>query len=157
MTSVPTDFPRCGVASVGGAQPKLVGRIVQGRFVEGWTDEELLTRYEGCRDLAEQLVEYARRKRVQMAELPLREFLRRMRAGVLKKRWDVDPDELTWVMRRVAEAMGGGSADVPGEEVVLTVSAAEPAQQTYIPSVVDLALGRVGPRRPCKTPSGDGL
>ncbi len=144
MTSVPTDFPRPGVASVGGVQPKLVGRMVQGRFVEGWTDVELLTRYEACRDLAEQLIEYAKRKRVQMVELPLREFLRRLRAGVLKKRWDVDPDELTWVMARVSEAMGGGPADVPGQEVLVAVRAVASTHCTHVPSVVDVALGRVG-------------
>lgn len=150
MTSVPTDFPRRGVASVGGAQPKLVGRMVHGRFVEGWTDDELLTRYEACRDLAEQLSEYAKRKRVQMPELPLREFLRHLRASVERKCWDIDAEELNWVMGRVAVTMGGGAGDVPGLEVVLSVRAAEPAHSEYIPSVVDVALGRIG-RGPAST------
>ena len=142
MKVVPEDFPRHAPAGLSGAQPKLAGRLVTGRFIEGLTETELQARYEGCRDLAEQLAEYARRKRVQMAELPLKEFLRRLRAGVVKKRWDVNADELAWVMGRVAVAMGGGPADVPGEEVALTLRAAEPAPQTHILSVVDVALGR---------------
>lgn len=145
MSTVPTDFPRPGMAGVSGAQPKLVGRMVHGRFVEGWTDEELRTRYEACRDLAEQLSEYAKRKRAEMAELPLRGFLRRLRTGVERKRWDVDAEELAWVMTRVAVAMGGGPADVPGEEKVLCVRATEPTHSKYIPSVVDVALGLIGP------------
>lgn len=144
MTCVPTDFPRRGVASVGGAQPKLVGRMVHGRFVEGWTDDELLRRYEACRDLAEQLSGYAKRKRVQMPKLPLREFLRHLRASVERKRWDIDAEELNWVMGLVSVTMGGGPADVACQEVVLTVQVAKSAHYTHVPSVVDVALGRLG-------------
>lgn len=144
MTVIPEDFPRPGPAAVSGAQPKIPGRMVDGRFVEGLTEAELQARYEVCRDLAEQLTAYAKHKRVQLAELPLREFLRRLRAGVVKKRWDVESEELDWVMRRVTEAMSGGPADAPGQDVVLSVRTAEPTQQTYIPSVVDVALGRAG-------------
>ncbi len=148
MTAVPKDFPRLGAAGVGGAQPKLIGRMVHGRFVEGWTDEELLARYEACRDLAEQLIEYAKRKRVQMAELPLREFLRRLRAGVEKKCWDIDAEELDWVMQRVAVAMGGGPADAPGREVVVDAQAFASAPTQHVESVVDRALARRGDAPP---------
>lgn len=144
MSPVPKDFPRLGLAAVSGAQPKLAGRMLHGRFVEGMTEQELLTRYEACRDLTEQLVEYAKRKRVQMSEMPLKEFLRRLRAGVVMKRWDITAEELTWVMGCVAVALGGGRADVPDPGVVLTLRAAEPTHYPHVPSVVDLALSRLG-------------
>jgi hypothetical protein len=143
MSAVPKDFPRLGLAALGGAQPKLVGRMVHGRFVEGMTEQELLTRYEACRDLAEQLVEYAKRKRVQMAEMPLPEFLRRLRAGVARKRWDVDPEELTWVMWRVAVAMGGEMGDVLSLKVDHNAHAFDEAQPRHVDSVVDVALARI--------------
>jgi hypothetical protein len=150
MSTVPKDFPRPGMAGVSGAQPKLVGRMIHGRFVEGWTDEELLTRYEVCRNLAEQLTEYAKRKRAQMAELPLKEFLRRLRAGVVKKRWDIAAEELTWVMGRVAVAMGGGPKDVPASSVAINARAFDAPPYLHVDSVVDIALGRINGLDPVK-------
>lgn len=114
MSTVPEDFPRLCVAGVAGVHPKIAGRLAHERFVEGMTDEEVLTRYAACQDLAEQLVVYAKRKRVEMPELLLTELLHRLRAGIVKKRWDITAEELAWVLGRVAVAMGGGAADAPG-------------------------------------------
>ncbi|MEO3711470.1 hypothetical protein [Roseateles flavus] len=113
---VPADFPRpCG-GSVSGVQNKLIARKIDGRFiVDGMTDEELWTRYDTCRDLATKLTEHAKAKRDQYAELSLPELLRRFRAGVVKRGWDLDAEELDWVMRRVAVAMGGEPDDAPGQ------------------------------------------
>lgn len=112
---VPSDFPRrCG-GSVSGVQNKLIARKIDGWFfVDGMTDEELWVRYDACRDLALKLAEHAKAKRVQYAELSLPEFLRRLRAGAVKKGWDLAPEELDWVMGSVAVAMGGEPGDVPG-------------------------------------------
>lgn len=112
---VPTDFPRpCG-GSVSGAQNKLIARQIDGRFiVDGMTDDELIDRYDACQDLAMKLTEHAKVKRGQYAELSLQEFLRRFRAGVVKRGWDLAVEELDWVMRRVAVALGGEPGDATG-------------------------------------------
>lgn len=104
---VPADFPRPYGGSLSGAQNKLSVRKIDGQFVDGMTDEELWVRYEACQDLVTKLVEHAIRKRSQYAELSLKEFLRRLRAGVVNKGWDLTGEELDWVMQRVAAAMGG--------------------------------------------------
>lgn len=111
---VPADFPRSCGGSVSGAQNKLIVRKLDGRFVAGMTDEELWVRYDACRDLVMKLSEHAKAKRDQYAELSLPEFLRRFRAGVVKRGWDLDAEELDWVMRRVVVPMGGEPGDVPG-------------------------------------------
>lgn len=107
------DFPRPCCGSISGAQKKIIVRKFDGRFVDGMTDEELWGRYDACRDLVMKLTERAKAKRGQYAELSLREFLRRFRVGVVKKGWDLAPEELDWVMRRVSAAMGGEPNDVP--------------------------------------------
>lgn len=112
---VPSDFPRKLGGSVSGAQNKLCVRKIEGRFVAGMTDEELWVRYDACRDLAMKLTEHAMRKRSQYAELNLKEFLRRLRAGVVKRGWDLAAEELDWVLLRVAVAMGGEPDDAPGQ------------------------------------------
>ncbi|WP_271007429.1 hypothetical protein [Paucibacter sp. B51] len=109
---VPADFPRSSGGSVSGAQSKLIVRKIDGRFVGGMTDEELWVRYDACRDLAMKLTEHAQRKRGQYAKLSQREFLRRLRAGVVKRGWDLAVEEFDWVMQRVAVAMGGEPGDV---------------------------------------------
>lgn len=113
---VPADFPRpCG-GSVSGVQNKLIARKIEGRFiVDGMTDEELRERYFACQELAAKLVAHANSKRGQYAELSLKEFLRRYRAGVVKRGWDLAAEELDWVMRRVAVATGGEPDDAPGQ------------------------------------------
>lgn len=108
---VPADFPRpCG-GSVSGAQNKLSVRKIDSRFVAGMTEQELWVRYDACRDLAMKLAEHAKAKHVQYAELSLSEFLRRLRAGVVKRGWNLAAEELDWVMRHVAAGMGGGPGD----------------------------------------------
>ncbi len=108
---IPADFPRSYGGSVGGAQYKLSVRKIDGRFVHGMTEEELFVRYDACQHLATKLSEHASRKRSQYAELSLGDFLRRLRAGAVKKGWDLTSEELDWVMGRVAVALGGSPED----------------------------------------------
>lgn len=108
---VPTDFPRSCGGSVSGAQNKLIVRKVDGRFVDGMTDEELWVRYEACQHLATKLTEHASRERSEYAELSFGDFLRRLRAGAVKKGWDLTSEELDWVMGRVAVTLGGSLED----------------------------------------------
>ena len=95
-------------------QNKLSARKIGGGFVgDGMTEEELWVRYDACRYLAIELAEHAKEKRGQYAELSQREFLRRLRAGVVKRGWDLAAEELDWVLLRVAVAIGGEPGDVP--------------------------------------------
>ncbi|UDF36523.1 UNVERIFIED_ORG: hypothetical protein LHJ69_05460 [Shinella sp. XGS7] len=108
---VPSDFPRKFGGSVSGVQNKLIVRMIDGRFVEGMTEDELWVRYEACQHLATKLTEHASRKRSEYAELSLGDFLRRLRAGAVKKGWDLTSEELDWVMGRVAVTLGGSLQD----------------------------------------------
>lgn len=140
---VPADFPRRSEGALSGVQPKLAARLIDGTFVVGETGGELVARFDACQDLATQLTELATRKRVQYAELPLKEYLRRLAKGVVNKGWDLDDRELGWVMRQVAVGLGGSPADAPGqEEVLVTFASATAPAPAPVPSVVDYALGR---------------
>lgn len=110
---VPPDFPRRTDGALAGVQPKLAGRLIGGMVVVGETAEELIERYDACRDLAEQVTQSARRKRAKYADLTLREFLRRLRKGVVAKGWDLDAQELDWLMRQVAVGLGGRPDEAP--------------------------------------------
>lgn len=140
---VPPDFPRRGEGALSGVQPKLAVRLIDGKFVGGETAEELVVRYEACQDLATQLTEHAKRKWVEHAELPLREFLRRLRKGVVNKGWDIDARELDWVMLKVAVAMGGCLEDVLRQEPLLPVCGAEAPAHRYVETFVDRALSKL--------------
>ena len=63
LSDVPEDFPRYGhLYAIGGAQPKLALRQAQGRYREGWTDSELIERFDVCRQFAEYLTPYCSEK-----------------------------------------------------------------------------------------------
>ncbi|PRX84133.1 hypothetical protein B0G73_1611 [Paraburkholderia sp. BL25I1N1] len=60
---VPEDFPRnVTPASLPGAHPKLAGRLIDGKFVVGLTEEERFERWDICEDLAQQLIGVARKE-----------------------------------------------------------------------------------------------
>lgn len=60
--TIPENFPRGLFAAVPGVHPKLCVRLADGKYVSGWTEEELRRRYDNCEDMACQLVTYATRK-----------------------------------------------------------------------------------------------
>lgn len=109
---VPDDFPRARhPASVSGFQLKVPVRLVDGKFVDGWTDSELFARFDACSDLVEQLTAYCHRK---LAELPgetLANLMPRVRRGILNKGWDLTEAELDWIMARVATNMSNPAGD----------------------------------------------
>jgi hypothetical protein len=157
-TDLPKDFPRgCGGA-LSGAHPKLSVTRVDGTFVASPSDDELLRRYLACEDLASQLIALARRKRPRYAELPLKDFLRRFRQGVLHKRWDIDTDELTWVMRQVCFAVGGTDDDVPVAQLSAELQVLPGAALRQLPlatpieSIVDRALRALDQGLPISRP-----
>lgn len=103
---VPPDFPRDGQpASVSGYQPKVAVRRVDGRYVEGLTDEELYARYDACVDLVDQLTAYCHRKLAEQPGTSLAALLPKVRRGVDNKGWDLSVAELDWIMNRVAARM----------------------------------------------------
>ncbi len=112
--AVPDNFPREPAPGVlPGAQPKLIVRETDGRYHAGLTDEELWTRYDGCEDLAGQLVEYGVRK-MSASGLSLDDALRRVDKGLRAKvgagQWDFSPAEITWVMKRTHELLSAATS-----------------------------------------------
>ena len=99
---VPDDFPREFLGSVRGAHPKLLVRKIGDSYVGGLTDEELAERYEMCRDLVEQLIGYAQRKRAEHPEWTLELLLDRLHHGLRLKPWGLSEAEIRWIVLRVA-------------------------------------------------------
>lgn len=112
---VPDEFPRePELGSVTGVQPKLLVREVDGRYVSGPTDEELLERYDICDDLADQLFQYASRK-VATAGLSPDVALARAEKGMRLKvdagEWDFSQAEVVWVMKRAHQLLAAKGDD----------------------------------------------
>lgn len=102
INDVPDDFPRSRqLASVGGAQHKAAVRLVDGKFVEGWTNAELIERFDACRDLVEQLTPFCREKLASLPDSTPENLLPRVRKGVLNKGWDVTDAELDWIFSQL--------------------------------------------------------
>lgn len=103
---IPSDFPRATEpGAVSGHQGKLAVRMVEGRFVEGLTDEEHMERFRACQDLVEQLESYCKRKLHENNALDIPSLLPRVRQGVIHKDWDLSLQELDWIMRRVSDRL----------------------------------------------------
>jgi len=105
LPSIPADFPRAMPAAVAGVQPKLCVRLVAGKYVAGWTDNELQIRYANCEDLVQQLTAYVSRKATENPDWT-REFnLKRLEKALAGKgksgEWDVTTDEQAWIMGRI--------------------------------------------------------
>jgi len=104
--AVPEDFPREPVlGAVSGMHPKLLVRRVDGKYVDGFSEEALCARHNNCEDMASQLAEYVQRKRLQNSAWTLEEFLVRvedaLRIKVQSGAWYFTPEEIVWMMKRV--------------------------------------------------------
>lgn len=98
---VPEDFPRdVTPASMAGARPKLAGRLIDGKFVVGLTEEERFERWDICEDLAQQLVGVVHREASKYPENSREETLDRVRSGVEGKQWTYAV-ETNWLMARL--------------------------------------------------------
>lgn len=109
--TIPSDFPReAPLGSVPGAQPKLLVRLVNGKYIAGLTDTELLERYEGCEDLAQQCATYCTRKVADNPALTRELCLANVRKGFSLKvqagEWDFSAAEQDWVMMRARQILG---------------------------------------------------
>ena len=65
---------------------------------------ELRQRYEACEDLAQQLIDHAEQLR-HASDLPGRDVLERIRAGLAAEGSAFNADEATWIARRLAELL----------------------------------------------------
>jgi len=105
LPSIPEDFPRGILAAVAGVQPKLCVRLVDGKYVAGWTNEELLVRYTNCEDLVQQLTTYVSRKALENPDWTIEFNLKRLEKALAGKgqsgEWDVTVVEQGWIMGRI--------------------------------------------------------
>jgi hypothetical protein len=84
---------------------KFAGRLIDGKFVVGQTDEERFERWDLCEDLAQQLVAVGRKDAVKFPEHSRDVTLQRMRRAVEGKRW-ASVVETDWLMARLRILLG---------------------------------------------------
>jgi predicted YcjX-like family ATPase len=97
----PDDFPwDTTPASLSGTQPKLAGRMIDGKFVVGLTSEERYGRWAICEDLAQQLIAVVHKDAAKFPEHSRDETLQRVRRGTQTKDW-VSVVEMDWLIRRL--------------------------------------------------------
>lgn len=111
VTAIPKDFPRRTLlGSLPGAAPKLSVRLTaEGTYTNAVSDAEYLEAYERAEELARELKDYALRKERENPEWT-REFnLARIKKAVAAKfrdkKWDVEPAEQEWVMKRLEQLL----------------------------------------------------
>lgn len=98
---VPADFPWNPIpASLSGAQPKLAGRMIDGKFVVGLTAEERWVRWDMCEDLARQLVPKALHDAAKYPQNSNDFTLRRVRRAVEARSW-TEGLETDWLIERL--------------------------------------------------------
>ncbi|WP_220377455.1 DUF2442 domain-containing protein [Paraburkholderia sp. BL6669N2] len=103
---VPVDFPWDPTpALLPGTQPKLAGRLIDGRFVVGLTAEERWVRWDICEDLAQQLVPKTLKDAAKFPEHSHDVTLRRMRRALERKQW-TESQETDWLMQRLRVLLG---------------------------------------------------
>ncbi|MCV2370221.1 hypothetical protein [Roseateles oligotrophus] len=109
---IPNDFPRAPDAgAVSGYQTKLLVRLVDGKYLTGWSEAELMERFDNCTDLVEQLIGYCNRKITEQPGLRLEELLARVRTSAEGKAWDVTCGELDWIMSQLDKRMRSPSTE----------------------------------------------
>jgi len=104
----PADFPRyTGLGAVGGVQPKLAARKIDGKFVVGLTAEELYSRYTVSHDMTNQLVDLCNSELNERKNVDVSELFREVREGVSGKLdWDFSDTERHWMMVQLCVRMG---------------------------------------------------
>lgn len=108
---IPKDFPRRVLnAALTGAAPKLSVRLMpDGTYSNLANDAEYQEAYENAEDLAQHLKTYVLRKEQENPNWT-REFnLGRTKRGVEAKmrsgEWDLEPEELDWIMKRLVQLL----------------------------------------------------
>ncbi|SEB92706.1 hypothetical protein SAMN02787142_0575 [Burkholderia sp. WP9] len=101
----PDDFPWKNPL-LSGSQPKLAGRMINGRFVVGETEEERDERWEYLEDPAQQLVTAALKDVEKYPENPHEKTLRRVRSAVADEDWVEGRAEMDWLVERLRVLLG---------------------------------------------------
>ena len=102
----PDDFPWDRTPpSLSGSQPKLAGRLIDGKFVVGQTAAERDERWDMCEDLAQQLVPKTLQDAEKNPENTRDATLRRIRRALVRKDW-LSTAELDWLMQRLRVLLG---------------------------------------------------
>lgn len=102
--AVPADFPRGGEAgSVPGFQPKVLARVINGKYVVGLTAEELYARWFFCEDLAIQFAARTTRKLSEGLVSDLDAFYRDTERRIRAQPWGLSEEEVQWLMKRSRE------------------------------------------------------
>jgi Protein of unknown function (DUF2442) len=105
-SQVPADFPWDPTpALLSGTQPKLAGRLIDGRFVVGLTAEERYIRWDMCEDLAQQLVPKTLKDAAKFPQNSRDATLKRMRRAIEGKQW-TERVETDWLMERLRVLLG---------------------------------------------------
>ncbi len=105
-SQVPADFPWDPTpALLSGTQPKLAGRLIDGRFVVGLTAEERYIRWDMCEDLAQQLVPKTLKDAAKYPQNSREVTLRRMKKAIQSKGW-TERVETDWLMSRLRILLG---------------------------------------------------
>lgn len=106
MTEIPASFPRDPwPVAISGAQSKLAARLIDGRYIVGITNAELVERYEMCEDLVQQLLVYCKRKQEEHPEWSREVLLQKVEKSARAKGWDISPIEITWLIARLRESL----------------------------------------------------
>jgi len=104
--NIPEDFPRQpDPEALSGAHPKIAVRLVDGKYVSGYTQAELETRYDVCADLVTQLIAYYHRKKSQTPARTHEELLIKMSDALGQKGWGLTNGEIAWCMKHVRVAV----------------------------------------------------
>jgi hypothetical protein len=105
-SQVPRDFPWDPTpALLSGTQPKLAGRLIDGRFVVGLTAEERFIRWDMCEDLAQQLVPKTLKDAAKYPQHSREVTLKRMRRAIEGKKW-TERLETDWLIERLRVLLG---------------------------------------------------
>lgn len=103
VTNIPLNFPSDSYASaLSGAQPKLAMVLIDGKYYpEGDTPTQKLERYLMCEDLAQQGLEYCKRKIKDSTVADPNAAMLRLFSGLQSKDW-CTPAQKKWIVLRAA-------------------------------------------------------
>lgn len=112
MIDIPEDFPRRTInSSLSGAMPKLSVRLTEdGTYTNAVSHEAQQLAYENAENLAQFLKDYVLKKEAEHPEWGHDGVLSRVETSLAEKyqtgKWDIEPAEQAWVMRRLAKLLG---------------------------------------------------
>ncbi|MDN8615683.1 hypothetical protein [Variovorax ginsengisoli] len=100
MDSIPEDFPLPVIGAVPGVQPKILVRLIDGRYINDAVTDEAQERYQLCADLVVQLASYAQRKRAEHPDWSRAELQAKLASGLQRKNWGLSNAEIQWISGR---------------------------------------------------------